>query len=435
MSTFGSVPIVPSEPDWGRLRRAAWLGVVRRLLRIRVGAVVGRVVLALVPEESGHQFKDELERVRRFTWIRVVGTTAVESKLRDVLFELHVLPGAESTVVSHLHQVAPYARVSRLPRTRPEAESALGDPSLLVQQWLVDKIATLRGGSGAGTTIVVFDRGFDQRILEQIQRDTSVTQLPVLQEFAHPLKSRVPNHGAAVLLLAHLAAPEASLQWQFEPRTPDVSVWRRSDRASRVWLPAYVSMIRDLHTEGGYPRTLKAPVVVNLSLSWSFGDAPGADESDLAAIFDSILAPAVADGILFVAAAGNAPPLSPMAYPAISSKVIGVGALDHGGRPAAGSRAGGKSGLWLMAPGGGFGPQTHADPIAVVHERPLAGTSYATAIASGLVASAFSADGQEAPLQAREVRELLQERALPYEGWDPESGCAGLINIRIRPDL
>lgn len=415
------------DPDWRRLRLAAWAGVLRYLLRIRRAPVVAGVVLLLVAEESGNLVRAELRRVARITRVRVAGTTT-EPELRQTLFEVHVLPGSELVVTHFLRDAIPDAQVSRLPRARQEADPARTGNGIQIDPWVTEAIQSHAGGDGGGATVVVLDGGFDPDVLARIGAETSLAQLDVLEEFQKPRRPQVEGHGTAVLSLVHAAAPKAALLWQFEPETPDVSIWKPSDTASRVWLIAYMSMIRDLHTEG-YPKRVRRPVVVNLSLSLGFGDAPGADDSALAAVLDSVLAPAVAAGIVLVAAAGNAPPAHPMAYPAISAKTIAVGSLNRNGWPAAHSRGGGKAGLWLMAPGEELGRGVGTEK-AGGSEGTLSGTSYACAIASGLIAGAAASSDRPGWLTGDAVKDLLRKRALPYEGWSPESECAGRINVK-----
>jgi len=407
------------------------LGVIRYLLRIRRAPVVAGVVLILMAEESGDLVKAELERVKRITRMRIAATT--NHPERQVLFEVHVLPGAESVTTDFLRQALPDAHVTRLPRARQEDERSRSGHGIHVPQWLTDEITSLQGGDGKGATVVVLDRGFNPEVLTQIAAETSLKQLDVPPEFQKALPTKIAGHGTAILSLVHLAAPKADLLWQFEPETPDVSIRKRSDTASRMWLIAYVSMIRDMHTEGGYPKVLNRPVVVNLSISLGFGDSTGADDSELAAVLDSVLALAVQVGIIFVAAAGNAPPAYPMAYPAISSKTIGVGALNQAGEPARFNRAGGKSGLWLMAPGG-YPDGEPSDTASLDHEGPaLVGTSYSCAIASGLIAGAAASSDRQQWLDSSAVTNLLRMRALSYPGCDSQPECAGRINVNPTP--
>ena len=84
-----------------------------------------------------------------------------------------------------------------------------------------------------------------------------------------------------------------------------------------------------------------------------------------------------------------------------------------------------------MAPGGGFSPDAGAmtDTVANQDGQRFVGTSFACALASGIVACAFGPDAGP-KLPDAQVWEQLSIRAIQYENYDPNLDGWGLINLR-----
>lgn len=148
---------------------------------------------------------------------------------------------------------------------------------------------------------------------------------------------------------------------------------------------------------------------------------------------------AASQGVLLIAAAGNCPnfidcPI-PVRYPAAYDDVMGIAATTYYDVQAWYSAEG--NGIDLAAPGGGSGLSLLSTWSSLASARCSAGlrqvdgglycnsdgTSMAAAVATGAAALVWGMDGD---LSAVQVREILQNSAVPIGGSDEEVGAGRL---------
>jgi hypothetical protein len=143
----------------------------------------------------------------------------------------------------------------------------------------------------------------------------------------------------------------------------------------------------------------------------------------------------IGDGPFVIAAAGNRGRTSETAfgrYPGIHREVVMVSAVDsHLRRPAYSCfelPGPSKPALHLVAPGGGDRVRGASREYSVsVGRFEFVGTSVATAYAAGVVARSI-ASGPKTGRTAKELRQALEDAAMPVEDWDNEvQRCKGLI--------
>jgi len=137
-----------------------------------------------------------------------------------------------------------------------------------------------------------------------------------------------------------------------------------------------------------------------------------------------VIAHAVAQGVLIVAAAGNDGPAAPPLYPAAWPGVVGVGAVD---------------GRLRLLPEGARGPQVMfvapgADMAAAAAGTrafaPVRGTSFAAPLVAGLLAASYQ---QASPAGAREAIARLAATARPLAAGTPADGFGrGLVGEALR---
>jgi subtilisin family serine protease len=141
-------------------------------------------------------------------------------------------------------------------------------------------------------------------------------------------------------------------------------------------------------------------------------------------ILQRVIAHAVAQGVLIVAAAGNDGPAAPPLYPAAWPGVVGVGAVD---------------GRLRLLPEGARGPQVMfvapgADMAAAAAGTrafaPVRGTSFAAPLVAGLLAASYQ---QASPAGAREAIARLAATARPLAAGTPADGFGrGLVGEALR---
>lgn len=123
--------------------------------------------------------------------------------------------------------------------------------------------------------------------------------------------------------------------------------------------------------------------------------------------------------------------ITPMGFPARHESVTAVGACDYTGRPATYSRYGGKIGTdpraWWLAPGG-----TEKIPLITVGTRTYHGTSFASPLITGLIATYLSKTGASKPYMA--VNDALASSTAKLEievSPDPCGHGILLLNILV----
>jgi hypothetical protein len=279
----------------------------------------------------------------------------------------------------------------------------------------------------ATATVVVIDKEIDDSACRALPRGDAIHRLEdrrLVSGHAVADQSR-QGHGTAVIAAVRAAAPETPILWvSFPARLP----------GKAAWLARVLRAVEDL-----------APgqrLVVNLSWSWlvDYLDA----EDDFVGMADTIFDLAAENGVVVVAAAGNhktGRPLSPVHYPARHPWVVAVGAAAEDGRRAKRSCFGGKprGALWFMVAGPVDG-SGRPSPLVAVGGKAHGGTSFATAVATGVIARSGllppadlpsgDRDDLQAWLTARlgTLAELGDPSGVP--GYDPREHGLGLLRMR-----
>ncbi len=365
------LPLPGIPRGWRRRRRVAHLqAAARALFSGRNQRFVRGAVLVLCVGD-GSEFVTDLFRYRR----RRRRPKSVAEVDDMTLWEIRCLPGAEAAVSDTINYAWRYysseargsVETTRLPEVSYESIPAA--PDRLAHALAQMNLAPVPA-SGTGAVVGVIDSDLREQLIPGLK----VTRLyPSRRRIHVPYTlARDPKtyHGTAVTGLIASVAPGAEIVWLSKPA--DIE----------FWLPGLLGAARD-HADG-------RPLVVNLSWVYELEALPENEQLRFLKAVDAILSRAMTECVI-VAAAGNVRAdavASPMGYPARCPYVLAVAAATHDGEVAPESRKGKDDGPWCIAPAGlreGDSPEG----LIVIRRKPFAGTSMASALVSGLVATAF----------------------------------------------
>ncbi len=277
--------------------------------------------------------------------------------------------------------------VFRVPGLPPQTDTANAGGSAPFRSQGLDAIGAAgnRSGWGQGVTVAVIDSGI---AAHPSLKDTQITHIDLVND-----GSTMHGHGTAMASL--IAGNDASVSGVAPAaKLLDIRVADTHGDSNTALLSSAIVKATDLGAR-----------VINISLGGS-GSAPMLEEA---------VRYAQSRNVVIVAAAGNEQQTA-LSWPAGVSGVLSVGAVDANGTQAWFSNSG--SGLTLVAPGVGI-VSGYSDSKLVIGS----GTSQATAITSGVVASLL-ARGYHGP----NIIPLLTRTAKPLSAPSTAVG-AGLIQF------